>query len=477
MDVQRYDLVVIGSGPAGEKGAAQAAYFGKSVALVEKEAHYGGAAANTGTLPSKTLRETALFLSGFRNRDLSGLNLTLKQQVTISDFMVHEQHVTRDERIRIINNLARHHVRTYSGAGAFVDPHTIAIRSPEGEETRIQGERILIAVGSTPVRPPLFPFQDHRVWDSDSILNLRDLPKSMLVVGGGVIGCEYACMFAILGVKVTVVEQRDRILGSVDSEVAAALQAQMESIGVHFVFKDSVLSVEAGRGIDVRLKSGLSLSTGAILVSAGRNGNTRTLGLENVGVLTNDRGLIKVNPQYQTNVPHVYAAGDVIGSPGLASTAMEQARVAMVDAFDLKYKSVVAHVLPYGIYTIPECSQAGETEDALKAKGIPYVSGKASYSTNARGKIIGDDKGFLKLLFHAEDMKLLGVHVIGEQATELVHVGLTALLMNQGADLFIATCYNYPTLTELYKYATYDALGKRAKLQGIPERIAGLATP
>jgi len=465
MDVRRFDLVVIGSGPAGEKGAAQAAYFGKSVALIEKESHYGGAAANTGTLPSKTLRETALFLSGFRNRDLSGVNLSLKHQVTIRDFLVHEQHVTQDERIRIINNLAKHHIRTYTGAASLVDPHTIAIASPEGEEIRIQGDVVLIAVGSSPFRPSLFPFEDPRVWDSDTILQLKVLPKSMLVVGGGVIGCEYACMFAILGVSVTVVEQRDRIVGSLDAEVASALQAQMETIGVRFVFKDSVQSVQAGATIDVRLKSGLALQPGAILVSSGRSGNTRSLGLEHVGVAVNERGLIKVNAQYQTEVPHIYAAGDVIGSPGLASTAMEQARVAMVDAFNLKYKSDVAHILPYGIFTIPECSQAGDTEESLTTKGIPYVVGKASYSANARGRIIGDDKGFLKLLFHPDDMRLLGVHVIGEQATELIHVGLTALLMNQGAELFIESCYNYPTLTELYKYATYDALGRRAKLQ------------
>ncbi len=466
MDVRRFDLVVIGSGPAGEKGAAQAAYFGKSVALVEREPHYGGAAANTGTLPSKTLRETSLFLSGFRNRDLSGVNLTVKHQVTIRDFLVHEQHVKRDERIRIINNLARHHVRSYSGTASFVDPHTISVLDPDGKETHIQGDVVLIAVGSSPFRPPHYPFEDHRVWDSDTILQLRDMPKSMLVVGAGVIGCEYACMFAILGVEVTLVEQRNRLIGCLDAEVATALRAQMESIGVRFLFNDSVASVDAGQTIDVRLKSGLALQPGAILVSSGRGGNTRGLGLEKIGVGVNDRGLIKVNHHYQTEVPHIYAAGDVIGSPALASTAMEQARVAMVSAFDLKYKSDIAHVLPYGIYTIPECSLAGETEESLQAQGIPYVVGKATYGSNARGKIVGDDKGFLKLLFHPDDMKLLGVHMIGEQATELIHVGLTALLMHQGADLFIQTCYNYPTLTELYKYAAYDALGRRAKLRG-----------
>ncbi|AGA27339.1 Si-specific NAD(P)(+) transhydrogenase [Singulisphaera acidiphila] len=462
MDSSKFDLIVIGSGPAGEKGAAQAAYFGKSVALIEKEPELGGAAANTGTLPSKTLRETALFLSGFRNRDLSGVNLSIKHQVTIRDFLVHEQHVTQEERVRILDNLSRHHVQLFRGTGSFVDAHTISIRSNDGSETRIQGDVVLIAVGSSPFRPPIYPFEDPRVWDSDTILQLQHMPKSMLVVGGGVIGCEYACMFAILGIEVTVVEQRGRAVGSLDAEIAASLQSQMESIGIRFLFNDSVESVHAGEEIDVQLKSGLALKPGAILVSSGRNGNTHDLGLDRVGVVVNERGVVNVNARYQTEAPHVYAAGDVIGSPALASTAMEQARVAMVNAFDLKYKSDMAVILPYGIYTIPECSMAGETEESLKKKGIDYVVGKATYDTNARGHIIGDDKGFLKLLFATEDMRLLGVHIIGEQATELVHVGLTALLLKQGADLFIQTCYNYPTLTELYKYATYDALGRRA---------------
>ena len=465
MDSSKFDLIVIGSGPAGEKGAAQAAYFGKSVALIEKEPDLGGAAANTGTLPSKTLRETALFLSGFRNRDLSGVNLSIKHQVTIRDFLVHEQHVTQEERHRIQENLSRHRVQLFRGSGSFVDPHTISIRSNDGSETRIQGDVVLIAVGSSPFRPPIYPFDDPRVWDSDTILQLQHMPKSMLVVGGGVIGCEYACMFAILGIEVTVVEQRGRAVGSLDAEIAASLQSQMELIGIRFIFNDSVESVHVAEEIEVRLKSGLDLKPGAILVSSGRTGNTQDLHLDRVGVEVNDRGVVHVNSHYQTEAPHVYAAGDVIGSPALASTAMEQARVAMVNAFDLKYKSDIAVILPYGIYTIPECSMAGETEESLQKKGIDYVVGKATYDSNARGHIIGDDKGFLKLLFATEDMRLLGVHVIGEQATELVHVGLTALLLKQGADLFIQTCYNYPTLTELYKYATYDALGRRAALQ------------
>jgi len=468
-DPKRYDLVVIGSGPAGEKGAAQAAYFGKTVALIESEPALGGAAANTGTLPSKTLRETSLFLSGFRNRELSGINVTLKQQVTMRDFMAHEQHVTADERVRIVSNLARHKVDLFYGNGSFVDPHTVMVAPVGGEAAFLHAGVVLIATGSTPFRPPNFPFDDSRIYDSDTILGLNDIPKTMLVVGGGVIGCEYACTFAILGVDVTVVEPRDRLIDSLDGEMSATLHEQMEAIGVRFHMGESVASVAAGETLKVTLKKGGAvLEPETILVSAGRSGNTRGLGLGAIGLEVDNRGRLMVNDHYQTAVPHVYGAGDVIGSPALASTSMEQARVAMVHAFNLKYKDVVANILPYGIYTIPECSMAGETEESLRRQGTAYVAGKASFSSNARGHIIGDEKGFLKLLFRFEDMRLLGVHVIGEQATELIHVGLTALLLEQKADLFIRTCYNYPTLTELYKYATYDALGKRALMLNQP---------
>lgn len=464
MEARNFDLIVIGSGPAGEKGAAQAAYFGKSVALIEKEPVLGGASANTGTLPSKTLRETALFLSGFRNRDLDGIKLVLDHQVTIRDFMAHERAVNERERARIVANLDRHRVEVFRGSASLVDPHTVSVQSASAPAVRLQGDVILIAVGSRPYHPPVFPFEDPRIDDSDTILQIPTIPPSMLVVGGGVIGCEYACVFAILGVEVTVVEQRDRLLGSLDAEVAEAVRQRMESLGIRLFLSDSVESFHAGEGVEARLKSGAVLNPHTTLISSGRNGNTVGLGLENVGVQVDSRGLIAVDEHYRTTVPHIFAAGDVIGSPSLASTAMEQARVAMVNAFDLKYKDRVATILPYGIYTIPECSMAGETEEGLTAKGIPYVVGKATYDSNARGQIIGDRHGFLKLLFGRDDMKLLGVHVIGEGATELVHVGLTALLLGQGAHLFIETCYNYPTLSELYKYAAYDALGRKARM-------------
>jgi NAD(P) transhydrogenase len=462
MATEHYDLIVIGSGPAGEKGAAQAAYFGKRVALVEKEPFLGGAAANTGTLPSKTLRETAVFLSGFRQRQLFGLDLGLKKTVRVRDFLARERWIKDQERQRIWENLQRHRVTLYKGTASFLDDHTLSVQPERCPELRIRGDVILIATGSYPHRPPVFPFHDPRIYDSDTLLTLQDIPGELLVVGGGVIGCEYACTFAALGVRVTVVEKRGGIVAGMDAEIAEALKGQMEAAGTCFLMNDSVAAVRDRGRVEVQLTSGQVVRADAVLVSSGRCGHTAALGLERLGIEVNERGQVLVNDRFQTRVPHVYAAGDVIGNPALASTAMEQARMAMAHAFDLKYKTGLAPILPYGIYTIPECSMAGATEEALTAAGTPYVVGKASYAANARGQIIGDQNGFLKLLFHADDLKLLGVHVIGEHATELVHVGLTALLVGAGADLFINTCYNYPTLTEVYKYATYAALGQQA---------------
>jgi NAD(P) transhydrogenase len=462
MPADKFDLIVIGSGPAGEKGAAQAAYFGKKVALIEKEPAFGGTAANTGTLPSKTLRETALFLSGFRNRELAGLHFSLKEKVTVRDFLTRERLVKENERARIVENLRRHHITVYMGKGSLVDAHSVAVRAERCPEFTIQGEHILIATGSYPYRPPDYPFYDPRVYDSDTILNLHGIPASMLVIGGGVIGCEYACLFAALGVEVHLVEKRNEILTFLDREIIAALQARMEELGVHFYLSDVVESVTAGEKLDIVLRSGPLLKVETLMVSSGRCGNTEGLGLEKVGIAANEQGKIKVNEQYQTTVPNVYAAGDVIGNPALASTSMEQARVAVTHAFKFQYKEAIAPILPYGIFTIPECSMAGESEESLTAKKIRYVAGRASYSGNARGQIVGDTKGFLKLLFREDDMRLLGIHMIGEQSTELIHIGLTGLLANAGAEIFIQSCYNYPTLAEMYKYAAYDAMGRRA---------------
>ncbi|MBM3503146.1 MAG: Si-specific NAD(P)(+) transhydrogenase [Alphaproteobacteria bacterium] len=463
MNVKSYDLVVIGSGPAGEKGAAQAAYFGKSVALIEKDLALGGAAANTGTLPSKTLRESALYLSGFRQRGLYGIEFRMKERVSARDFLYRERLVVQSERSRIADNLKKHRVDLYRGRASFVDPHTIAIQPDRADAVQIRGSVILIATGSHPYRPNNLPFHDARVYDSDTILNIHDLPPTILVAGGGVIGCEYACMFSALGIKVSLVEGRERLLAFMDAEITQTLTTAMREMGVDLHLADTIEQIDLAETFRARLKSGKTLTADAILAATGRVGNTESLALTNAGIKATARGNIEVNDRYQTPVPHIYAVGDVIGFPALASTSMEQARVAMVHAFDLRYKTQVAPILPYGIYTIPECSMAGAAEEELTKKGIPFVAGRARYSANARGQIIGDDLGFLKLLFHADDMRLLGVHIIGEQASELVHIGLMALNTGSGADLFIQTCFNYPTLSEIYKYATYDALGQRAK--------------
>ncbi len=463
MSGTHYDLVVIGSGPGGEKGAAQAAYFGKRVAIVEKEASYGGAATNTGTLPSKTLRESALYLSGFEKRGLFGINLEVKDRVTARDFFYREREVVHSEQHRITANIEQHKIDVYHGIGSFVDAHTVAVAGPDGKQTLISGDKFLIATGTYPAHPPNIPFHDQRVFDSDTILDLHHMPETMLVIGGGVIGCEYACMFAALGIKVSLADGRDTLLGFMDAEISEALKRAMEKLGITLIMPDVVDTIDAGDEVTVTFKSGLRCTVDIVLAATGRNGATNGMGLEAIGIAPDSRGLLKVNEHYQTDVPHIYAVGDVIGFPALASTSMEQGRIAMAHAFDLGYKDRLAPILPYGIYTIPECSMAGETEDSLQKKNIPYVAGVAHYATNARGEIIGDTDGFLKLLFRTDDMKLMGVHIIGEQASELVHIGLTALLTGAGADLFIATCYNYPTLSEIYKYATYTALQAKRK--------------
>lgn len=470
MSTYQYDLIVIGSGPAGEKGAAQAAYFGKRVALVERETDLGGAAANTGTLPSKTLRETALYLSGFRQRGLFGVNMTFKESVTTRDFLYREKLVKESEHQRIEGNLDRHRVDICHGLGSLIDPHTVRVAKLDGSSELLTADYVLLATGSRPFRPEVFPFDDPRVYDSDTILDLHDIPQNMLVVGGGVIGCEYACMFAALGIRVTLLEGRDHLLGFLDPEVSQLLTRNMIEMGVDIRFQETVAKVNPqDAALEVTLTSGKMVSADTLLVAAGRSGNTDKLNLSSVDLAANKRGVIEVNEHYQTTVPNIYAAGDIVGFPALAATSMEQARVAMVHAFDLKYKTKVAAFLPYGIYTIPECSMAGQTEASLSEKSISYVAGTAQYNSNARGQIIGAETGFLKLLFEQDSMKLLGVHVIGEQATELVHIGLMALQSGATAELFIETCFNYPTLGELYKYATYDALGKRAKLLGNSE--------
>jgi NAD(P) transhydrogenase len=457
-----FDLVVIGSGPAGESGAVHAARHGKRVALIEREPVLGGTAANTGTLPSKTLRETSLYLSGFRQRGLYGVESHLRHKATVTDFLYRERHVKATERQRIASALNYHRVEVVQGTGSLEDAHTVVVRREGHPERRLTASVILVATGSTPYRPSQYPFGDPRVHDSDELLDLHALPNAMVVVGGGVIGCEYACMFAALGIPVTLVDGKTELLGFLDGELSRLLWQRMEALGVRMRFGRTVAKVEVpeatAQPIMLTLSDGERVETDQVLVASGRSANTAGLGLEALGVKLGKRGQVEVGPQYQTAVPSLYAVGDVVGFPALASTSMEQARLAVTHAFHLENPYAVASILPFGIYTIPEVSMAGETEESLKTKGIAYVVGRAAYASNARGQIIGDAHGLLKLLFRKEDLRVLGVHVLGEQASELVHVGLTALMMGATARLFVETCFNYPTLSEAYKTATYDAL-------------------
>ncbi|HMG04948.1 MAG TPA: Si-specific NAD(P)(+) transhydrogenase [Chthoniobacterales bacterium] len=454
-----FDLIVIGGGPAGICGANTAGIFGKRVALVEKLREVGGAGINTGTIPSKTLRETALALSGLRSRKLFGVDLSLRREATVADFMGHQENVAAQERRRREEQMRTYQVETFHGAASFVDPNTVTV----GPDTLLRGERILIATGSSPVRPAEFPFEHPRVHDSDEILEIGALPKTLAVIGAGVIGAEYACTFAALGVEVHLIDGRDSLLGFLDREISENIQTAMTAAGVHFIWKEKVTRCDAPSAGDLTLtlSSGATLKVNDVLVAAGRQSNTAGLNLAAAGLTPGKRGLIQVDGSCRTEVPHIFAAGDVIGAPALAATGMEQARMAMCVAFGFDYKDVVAPILPTGIYTIPEASMAGETEDSLKAKGIACVVGRARYADSPRGQIIGDETGLLKLIFARDDMRLLGVHVVGEQATELIHIGLMAMMSNSGAELLNRTCFNYPSLGDLYKYATYEAMLKQ----------------
>ena len=487
-DVERFDLVVIGSGPAGEKGAVQAAYFGKKVALVERSPTVGGACVHTGTLPSKTLREAALYVTGFQRRNLYGMTLDIDRDASLRQLMGRLHAVTDQQVTQITANLRRHQVVTLAGDAELVAPGELVVRSggPHGASDgatarRLTADVILIATGSSPHRPPGVPFDDPDVEDSDTILDLDRIPQSLAVVGGGVIGCEYACLFGALGTAITIVEGRESLMGFLDGELSSGLQTALARDRHQVLLGDAVLSVERvpGGPLRLRLRSGKTLEVDKVLYSAGRAGNTRGLGLERAGVALDAKGRILVNEHFQTSVPRIYAAGDVIGNPALASVSMEQGRVGMCHAFGIPYKTRVSPLTPFGIYTIPEISMVGATEDELRKGGIPYEVGRASYEGNARGQIIGERDGAMKLLFASDTKKLLGVHIIGDRATELIHIGQMVMEHGGSIDVFIDSVFNFPTLSEIYKYAAYDGLGRLARRDRPPEagpRASSLAS-
>ncbi len=457
-----FDLVVLGGGPAGEKGAAQAAYFGKRVAVVERAPEPGGACVHTGTLPSKTLREAALVLSGYRSRELYGIRLELDRGQATPRLLSRKDAVRRLEVERIRWNLDRHSVQLFQGLGSFVDTHTLEICPVGKSPQRISADVVMIATGSEPFRPDNVPFDDGDVDDSDTILGLDRLPDRLCILGAGVIGSEYACMFAALGVQVTLVEGRDDLLPFLDREFSERLRQAMASLGIDVrmgVPYKSVVRADA-KTIKTELADGSTILTDKLLYCAGRNGRTRELHLDRVGLAADKRGAIAVDANYRTTVPNIYAVGDCIGFPALASTSMEQARVAMVHAFGLGYKQKLGGLLPYGIYTIPEVSYVGMTEEEAKKANIDIAVGRAFYRDNARGKIVGDRDGVIKLLFEKKTRKLIGVHCLGDRATELVHIGQAIMTLGGGVDTLIEMVFNYPTLSETYKYAAYEALGQ-----------------
>ncbi|MEO3785043.1 Si-specific NAD(P)(+) transhydrogenase [Actinocorallia sp. B10E7] len=455
-----FDLLVVGSGPGGQKAAIAAAKLGRRAAVVEKRDMLGGVCINTGTIPSKTLREAVLYLTGLNQRELYGQSYRVKEEITVGDLGMRTQHVIGREIQVIRSQLTRNRVTLLRGTGRFLDGHTIGVVDVEGEERKVTAEKIVIATGTSPARPDSVEFDERTVIDSDAILHLDRVPDTMVVVGAGVIGIEYASMFAALGTKVTVVERRERMLEFCDLEIVEALKYHLRDLAVTFRFGESVAAVERrGGGALTILESGKRIPADCVMYSAGRQGKTAELCLEAAGLAADTRGRITVDDHYRTEVPHIYAVGDVIGFPALAATSMEQGRLAAQHACGEPVADL--HELqPIGIYTVPEISFVGRTEDELTRERVPFEVGVSRYRELARGQIIGDSYGMLKLLVSPEDRRLLGVHVFGTGATELVHIGQTVMGCGGTVDYLVNAVFNYPTLAESYKVAALDAMNK-----------------
>ncbi len=460
-----YDLLVIGSGPAGQRAAIQGAKLDKRVALIERKAVIGGVCINTGTIPSKTLREAVLHLSGYREKGLYGMSYTVKQYITIDDLLFRADHVIRHEIDVTRHQLMRNRVELFAAEASFVDPHTIRLNYVDGRGQRdVTAATVVIATGTNATKDAHIPFDERRIFISDDILHLDRLPRTLTVVGAGVIGLEYASIFAALGVRVTLIDKRRRLLTFVDAEIMDALAYHLRQNRVTLRLGEEVSGIEPiqdehGERVKIHLVSGKQIITDKALHSIGRSGATRKLNLPAAGLTPDERGRLKVNSCYQTEVPHIYAVGDVIGFPSLASTSMEQGRLAACHAFGVKTKSV-PELFPYGIYTIPEISTVGRNEEELTEQGIPYEVGKAQYREIARGQIIGDSSGLLKLIFHRDTRQLLSVHIIGEGASELIHIGQAVLAFGGTIDYFVNTVFNYPTLAECYKTAAFDGINR-----------------
>jgi NAD(P) transhydrogenase len=459
-----YDLVVIGSGPAGQRAAIQAAKLDKRVAVIERKTVLGGVCINTGTIPSKTLREAVLYLSGYRERGIYGASYTVKQKITMQDLLFRTDTVIRHEIDVVRHQLQRNRVELLVGTASFADANTLQLEAPGGRGSTVTAAKVMIAVGTSATRDEHIPFDGREIFTSDEVMNIEKMPKSLAVIGAGVVGLEYASMFAALGVRVTVIDKRSELLSFIDNEIADTLAYHLRENRATLRLGEEVAGVEQftdehGDFVRIKLASGKEVVSDKALYSIGRTGATAGLALEKAALSADDRGRIKVNEHYQTATPNVYAVGDVIGFPSLASTSMEQGRLAACHAFGVDSKSV-PELFPYGIYTIPEISMVGKTEEDLTKEGVPYEIGKARYKEIARGQIIGDQTGLLKLIFHARTRDLLGVHIIGEGASELIHIGQAVLTYGGKIDYFIKTVFNYPTLAECYKVAAFDGINR-----------------
>jgi NAD(P) transhydrogenase len=458
--MQAYDLVVIGSGPGGQRAAIQAAKSGKRVAVIEKGVGVGGVCTNTGTIPSKTMREAVLHLSGFYYQNFYGANYRVKETVTMADLNYRIQRVIESEVSVIQAQLQRNGVDLLHGVGSFLDAHRIQVENGGGRN-ELEAAKVLIATGTKPAVNAKVPVNGRTIIDSDQILHMTQIPKTLIVVGGGVIGVEYACMFATLGVRVTIVEKRPRLLEFADTEMVEALTYNMRDRRVTMRLDEEVESVEElpdGR-VAARLLSNKRVTGDALLYAVGRQGNVDGLNLAAAGVTADERGRIHVDADYRTAQPHIFAVGDVIGFPSLASVSMEQGRIAAANAFNIKIQSDPA-TYPYGIYTIPQISFIGKTEEQLTQEDVPYEVGVAYYREIARGQISGHTEGRLKLLFHRETLELLGVHIYGEEAAELLHIGQAVFSLKGKVTYFVNTVFNYPTLAECYKAAAFNGLNR-----------------
>jgi NAD(P) transhydrogenase len=462
--MDKYDLIVIGSGPAGQRAAIQATKFGKRAALMEKMEVIGGAAINTGTIPSKTMREAVLHLSGFYYQSIYGVNYRVKDHITMADLSFRARHVIKTEIDVTRAQLSRNGIEVLNGVASFTGPHSLRATGVRGQSD-FEAENIIIATGTRPAISPLVPFNNRNIINSDQILQMPEIPKTMIVVGGGVIGVEYTCMFATLGVRVTLIEKRPRLLEFADSEMVEALCYHLRDRRVTLRLNEEVESVEEtpDNGVVANLKSKKKVAGEALLYAVGRQGSVDELDLAAAGLDADTRGRIPVDADYRTKQPHIFAVGDVIGFPSLGSVSMEQGRIAAAKAFGMPIHSDPANY-PYGIYTIPEISFIGKTEEQLTDAGIAYEVGIAYFREIARGQIRGDTTGRLKLIFQPESKELLGVHIIGEGASELLHIGQAVFALKGTVEYFVDTVFNYPTLAECYKTAAFNGLNKLTKM-------------